>query len=655
MLNKHIFESHVVDFYFSMKRVRMDPHDKPNDQYLKYLMTKFDRIIYMLKIGLDAEQASIDPSNNSVPNEDNSSTTIPYKASDYFDILYKFILFTRDITYGMGEKTLCHMMIFIWHKYFPVHACAILNFLPQYDSEMAEVGHGSIGTWKDIVSFCQFITYFVSDQYPLIETCVGMLNHQLHLDIEAKEKGQKCSYVSKWIPRENSKCSWLYERCVVQWIRSFRPHYLASVKTNEQFQKALRKGKTEYRKIISDLCKYNGNVQHLQCTQQWSQIDLSQVSVRTKELHHNAFLNVKRNGELRQKTMKNDDRLQCRSKSQLFYMNYDKQKKEKENQLGTKLPVQFSVRKHLGIFLGSIVKNIMDMDTMNLNGSEKSAEDLCKDIRMVSLFRSWKYTLEQIHGFEHVLPVLDLSLFGTASWWDAVAMAILIAIKSSISLRIMAYEILPIWIDLSFEGGKNILTIDWENETEFFRCCLAMFRHVNQVGKCHNGGTNLAPAMYKIHDALVESKTTQHVVSNTICIVFSAFAGGLTQLKNDHVSMYKLFSNTFGNQHVPHMVYWNMNAIQNTKGHHLAQFDSLSCVLSWSIHNCHLENETVDLSQNQIDETTSTYTLLAGGSSTLLKHLGRLTSFEWKYITSFQILTRMLRLLPYVDSTQTNA
>ena len=48
----------------------------------------------------------------------------------------------------------------------------------------------------------------------------------------------------------------------------------------------------------------------------------------------------------------------------------------------------------------SILKNIMDMDTMNLDGSEKSAEDLCKDIRMTALFRSWKYTLEQIHGFE---------------------------------------------------------------------------------------------------------------------------------------------------------------------------------------------------------------------------------------------------------------
>lgn len=640
-MNTAVFESHVIDFYFSMKRVRVDPQDKPNDQYLKYLMTKFDKVVYMLKIGLDAEQYNVDSSNNPVS-----------KASEYFDILYRFILFTRDITYGMGEKTLCHMMIFIWHKYFPVHACAILNFLPQYDSDMAEIGHGSIGTWKDIISFCQFITYFVSDQYPLIETCVGMLNHQLQLDIEAKEKGQKCSYVSKWIPREKSKSSWLYERCVVQWTRTFRPHYFASVKTSEQFQKALRKGKTEYRKIISDLCKYNGNVQHLQCTQQWSQIDLTNVSIRTKELQHNALLNVKRNGELRDKTMKNDDRLQCRNKSQLFYMNYDKQKKDKENQLGTKLPVQFSVKKHFGIFLGSILKNIMDMDTMNVDGSDKSAEDLCKDIRMTALFRSWKYTLEQIHGFEHVLPVLDLSLYGTASWWDAVAMAILISIKSSISLRIMAYEVLPIWIDLAACTEKDILNINWEDEPAFFRCCLAMFRHVNQIGKCHNAGSNLEPAMYKIHDALVESKTTENVVANTICIVFSPFSGGLTQLKADHLSIYKRFSESFGNNHIPHMVYWNMNAMHSAKGHHIKQIENLSCVLSWSIHNCEM-----DMSENIVEDNkvSSTYTLLAGGSSTLLKHLGRLTSFEWKYLTSFQILTRMLRLLPYVDSTQTNS
>ena len=95
-MNTAVFESHVIDFYFSMKRVRVDPHDKPNDQYLKYLMTKFDKVVYMLKIGLDAEQYNVDSSNNQVS-----------KASEYFDILYRFILFTRDITYGMGEKTLC--------------------------------------------------------------------------------------------------------------------------------------------------------------------------------------------------------------------------------------------------------------------------------------------------------------------------------------------------------------------------------------------------------------------------------------------------------------------------------------------------------------------------------------------------------------------
>lgn len=100
------------------------------------------------------------------------------------------------------------------------------------------------------------------------------------------------------------------------------------------------------------------------------------------------------------------------------------------------------------------------------------------------------------------------------------------------------------------------------------------------------------------------------------------------------------------------MVYWNMNAMHSAKGHQIKQIENLSCVLSWSIHNCEM-----DMSDNIVQDNkgSSTYTLLAGGSSTLLKHLGRLTSFEWKYLTSFQILTRMLRLLPYVDSTQTNS
>ena len=77
----------------------------------------------------------------------------------------------------------------------------------------------------------------------------------------------------------------------------------------------------------------------------------------------------------------------------------------------------------------------MDMDGY----SQRNIKELCQDTRMVSLLRTWKYTMNHSYGFEHILPVLDLSLFGTAGWWDAMAMAIMISIKSSIQYRIMGY------------------------------------------------------------------------------------------------------------------------------------------------------------------------------------------------------------------------
>jgi hypothetical protein len=654
---RRILESYIIDYFFSMKRIHLHSKDEFNDNYVKFLLTKFDRLVYHIKICLDQEKTGSSESHSPHSETDTICKTIydfythdentKVKPEFYFDVVYKLILFTRDITHGLGEQTLTHLMIFIWYKYFPVHACAILNYLPQYNPTLMENSHGSIGSWKDIIHFCEFVKHFVGESCPVIETCVGMLNHQLNLDKTSMENNtgpQSCSFVAKWIPREKSAYGWLFNRCVIQWIRTFQSDYFSSVTQNTQFEKALNKGKMQYRKLISSLCTYIGqNTQFLQCTQQWSKIKMDNISIRTKDLQHNAFLNVQHNGEIRNKHKQNKDRNTCREKSLIYYQQLEQTRNQKVQIQKFNKHHTFHVKKHLGVFLGSIVKNIMDMDVCT--GKERTIEELCKDKRMISLLRTWKYAMNQCYGFEHILPVLDLSLFGTTGWWDAMAMAIMISVKSSIQYRIMAYEILPFWIDL--QQCTGFIHLQTENEMEYFTSCIAMFRHVLYMGKCHHAGRNLTCAFQKIAQGFQETNTSLNLIHNTICIVFSSFPEGLVQLKQDHKTISSYFHHQDEKCCMPHIVYWNMNATQGSKGHNVAKIDDLSCILSWSIHQC-----TNDLSCNDtnthIDNNTDLppYTLLAGGSSTLLKYLGILTCFEWKHLSSFQILCRILRSCP---------
>ena len=566
------FEAAIVTFFFSLKRMSLS---KEHDSYMRYLMSSFDKIVYFLKWRLEKKEP---------------------EADKYFDTLYKLILFTRDITHGMGEQTLTYLMIFIWYKYFPVHACSILNFLPQYSPVLALKGHGSIGSWKDIVFFCKFVKYFLGEECPIVETCVGMLNHQLDLDLQllnnrsalgledVKEDGRKhgLSLVAKWIPREKSQFGWLFDRCVIQWIRSFKPMYFTSVVTPEQFDKAFKKGKREYRKIVSDLSQKLYNTQYKQCSQNWESIQLKNTSLKTRTLQHNAFFNVGKNGQPRAKTFKNEDRNSCKYNSQAYYLKV----KEKAWK---------SSPKELGIFLGPILKNIMELD---------HADSSVDKQKLVTLLRTWKYSLKQFGGFEHVLPFLDLSLYKNENaWWDAMAGAIMIALKSSLGIRIMAYDSEPVWI--AFDDSP-------EQDTDF----LVMFRKVMAIAQKRAEvvrNVSLIPAMEKVLDGFVQSQTCP---STVICMVFSAFSNGLAVLKEEHSCIQSNYSSVA--LEMPHMVYWNVGG----RGDNL--------VKTWSIRNL------------------SKYTLFAGGSSCLLKYLGTLSCLEWTQLTSFELLNRILQKFPLV-------
>ena len=72
----------------------------------------------------------------------------------------------------------------------------------------------------------------------------------------------------------------------------------------------------------------------------------------------------------------------------------------------------------------------------------------------------------------------------------------------------------------------------------------------------------------------------------------------------------------------PHMVYWNMSGGNDV----------------WSVHNP---------STSASETSGSSYTLLAGGSSTILRFLIHLQKAEdWKQLTSFDLLKFLCNLMP---------
>ena len=53
---RRILESYIIDYLFSMKRIHLHSKDEFNDNYVKFLLTKFDRLVYHIKICLDQEK-----------------------------------------------------------------------------------------------------------------------------------------------------------------------------------------------------------------------------------------------------------------------------------------------------------------------------------------------------------------------------------------------------------------------------------------------------------------------------------------------------------------------------------------------------------------------------------------------------------------------
>ena len=336
-------------------------------------------------------------------------------------LLFKLIVYTRDISGGLGERYISYSMLFIWKYHFPIPTAYCLHQM---------VLDKSYGSWRDIKGFCDFIRMYSEkgEQDPFIETCIGLMNHQLDMDHRNwnKNKNQipcSMSLVCRWIPRESSAHKWLFERCASQWIRAFRPQYLKSARDNYSLAKAINKGKKEYRLICSSLSKYSDTIQIKQCANQWDAIEPKNIPMNAMTTQYNALLNIGANGTTRTKTCTSNDRHACALKIQSWFKS-----------------VSIVAKTTIFIEMGTIIKRALFSSS-----SSSSSSSSC-----VSLESLWSSILNQLPSTSHMIPILDLSLFhtDTESFYHALGMALAIACKSG-DKRLLVFDKTARFVTLS--------------------------------------------------------------------------------------------------------------------------------------------------------------------------------------------------------------
>jgi hypothetical protein len=239
MEKKNTIKNKIVFFYFGLTR-------KHTKEDLESVSKILDDILNLLKITLY---------------ECDDTLEIEIYIS-YFILLYKLIIYTRDIYEGKGERDLSYMMIDVWYKYFPILAKYMLEIIPE-----------NYGSWKDLKYFCKYTTHDTCIDY-----CIELWNNQLEKDVNTDGK---ISMVSKWIPREKNAFGWLFEKSAIEWY--------SRMCSNLQINK--NQIKKEYRTTISSIHRKLDTPQIKESQGNWSKIIPENTSITTKSKQYNTFMN----------------------------------------------------------------------------------------------------------------------------------------------------------------------------------------------------------------------------------------------------------------------------------------------------------------------------------------------------------------------------
>lgn len=203
----------------------------------------------------------------------------------YLPLFLQMILYTRDYYLGKGDRCISYFLISELYDFFPKLAfCVFQSFV--YENEYIE--QTSHGSWKDCQYMCEFLKGYTQQgsHHPMIHQIVQLMNEQLDFDILSWKhdhvmQPQFLSQVAKWIPRENKKFHWLFEKLVIQYTKTHHPEWLSSVENIRSYERALNKSRKYYRKRVSLLNKALNTFQIHQCRNQKEDVCFDTISKTT--------------------------------------------------------------------------------------------------------------------------------------------------------------------------------------------------------------------------------------------------------------------------------------------------------------------------------------------------------------------------------------
>jgi len=489
--------------------------------------------------------------------------------TEFMNLLYKSIAYTRDVIDGKGEYTLSYMCLFEWYKFHPDYVKhALVQFVRQpcktniytqkwnigYISEdcLADwaneeesdetVSKHPYGSWKDIKYFCHYCkTNGMNINDPLISFCIELINSQIMIDIaELEYDNKQISLVGKWVPRESSeKFGWLYEELACDYFY----HYLESSKNDESKKKAIRKCKTEYRKICSKLNKYLETVQINMCSNNWSDINHSKTTSITISRQKKSFLNVKKDGTQRYDI---DDRISCAKN----FTDYISKSIEKGVQIKGKR-VGLNNMTHQAIELINRINNMSRRSDIDI---DTNVEFKTLQTEIAILNSQWNDNSSSTSKLNKMIAMVDLSGSMEGEPLEtAIALGCRVSEKSILGNRILSFTSDPTWHNLSN--------------------CKSFIEKVEKISSGQVGyDTNFYKALKLILDAIIDHLLPPEEVEDMVLAIFSDMQINEAQKGLDMNSMYKNIERLYSDTGIelwgkpfrpPHILFWNL---RNTDG-----------------------------------------------------------------------------------------
>ena len=397
----------------------------------------------------------------------------------YLELFYRMLGQTRDILSGKGEHELSFMMVLCFYEVFPTLAIyAVHRFVQQLDEFIP------YGSWRDIKYLCEYIRQnsVKKENHELIHICVRLMNSQLKKDLESwtfsvyAGSRKHISNVAKWIPREKKHFSWLFDMLVIDWMKTTTPYYFNNV--SNSWIGAYTKSKGIYRKKVAFLNKALDTTEIKLCSRRFHEIIPSNVSCYT--------------------TIKQPWLLGLDSFKQYFDNNST-----------------------MSLHIGRNIINSLDGSASNfypVSVFVKQAVSLIGnplDNHNVQLLnKQWigfSYTILK-HGFENMLPIIDVSFSMQQSdsdaFYTAIGFAILIAERSSFGKRIMAVD-------------HQATCINLESCYSFINIIETVFDNLKSNS---NTNMNINDAIDVILLSLTLTNSTKRFIEKSTLIIFSDFS-----------------------------------------------------------------------------------------------------------------------------------